>query len=748
MLTDPTSRDAPTSIARQLRAARGALARWIAVAGAWRVIAAALAVAALSLLLDWRFHLDLSQRAIMLVLMLAAFGYALWRFLLKPMRRRLTDEGICHEYAKHDPEAAEQMLAALEFSKKRPGDESGASPGMVAEAIEAGGRAGEKADFSVLLRADLFRQNAVLLAVLGLLGVGAVVFCAATKAGGTWLNRNLLLGRAEWPQPFFLDIEGARDGRLTIPRGDDYTLVARVRDGFRALPESVSAEIRSEEGGREESMDAGDGQREFRLPLFAVGQPFEVRLTSDRYRGEWVQVNLAERPELVGIELTGTPPEYTGEAQSPLGAGGGAYYLLAGTALGVSGEASKPLASADLVAGERRFPLGIEGGRFTGEIAPEAVAAGHYTLELVDAEGLSPREPARFAIRLREDKRPKIKAEFAGVGSMIGPRALLPYSASIEDDYGVASVALKYEWRRDAAAAAVAIDAIADPDGGADAPGGAGADAPEAGEGEVPLALAEGALPGREVAVAGKADVESLGAGEGMRLQFQFHAADNNDISGPGEGESSQMIFRIVPESELRADLLRREREQRLLLEELIKRQDLLLTDCQAVRAGTRDAPGDLPRDARTEVATLQKNQKLLAADVAPVAERIVRLLEEIANNRLEEGVPAIQSERLREKVLAPLAEALDIALPAAALALDAARRSADPSERDRDFADAANAQAAAIDAMRRAASQLVENESFQQAVNLLYEIQKSQEEVNRMTDKEKEERLKGVLEK
>ena len=101
---------------------------------------------------------------------------------------------------------------------------------------------------------------------------------------------------------------------------------------------------------------------------------------------------------------------------------------------------------------------------------------------------------------------------------------------------------------------------------------------------------------------------------------------------------------------------------------------------------------------------------------------------------------------RLREKVIVPLTGLQQGALPSAAVGLDAARRVAGIEQRNAAFAAVEEAQRNAIEIMREVLVHMVRNEGYQQAVNLLYEIQRAQERMRLKTIKAKEEALNKVL--
>ena len=58
----------------------------------------------------------------------------------------------------------------------------------------------------------------------------------------------------------------------------------------------------------------------------------------------------------------------------------------------------------------------------------------------------------------------------------------------------------------------------------------------------------------------------------------------------------------------------------------------------------------------------------------------------------------------------------------------------------------AGQSQVTALEIMKEVLVHMVRNEGYQQAVNLLYEIQRAQERMNEMTAKAKEESLSNVV--
>jgi len=120
-------------------------------------------------------------------------------------------------------------------------------------------------------------------------------------------------------------------------------------------------------------------------------------------------------------------------------------------------------------------------------------------------------------------------------------------------------------------------------------------------------------------------------------------------------------------------------------------------------------------------------------------------MVNEIVNNRLEDE-DGILKQRLRQKVIVPLANLVNEVIPVAALELDSSRRMLEKDSRNESMRSASQYQVTALEVMKEVLVHMVRNEGYQQAVNLLYEIQRAQERMSKMTAKAKEESLGNVV--
>ncbi|MEZ5326043.1 MAG: hypothetical protein R3F19_13410 [Verrucomicrobiales bacterium] len=719
------------SIESQIRGVRRSITRWFLIDGLVRIAAAVLAVCALDFAIDYFFQMDRAQRGIMLVLMITAVLWVAWKWLFRPLKASITDEAILFEVSQRHPEIGDSILTSLEFARADWSSHTNVSQVMIESAMTEGGRALGQVSFSRILRSGKFSLNLLLLTMLTAIVALGTIGIFSNNLMSIWANRNLMLGDKTWPADFELKIDGLTDGDIMIPRGDTWPLTARVADGFRSLPDEVQIEFRTNNGTRRESMSDGKGQRAFVYRISNVVEPFSFRLSSGRVTTDWINAKLIDRPAIDDLSLTVTPPEYTGQSTTTLPPGSDTYFLLRGTSLEIRGTASKPLQAATLTIGEEPLPLQVSGNGFSATMAPEAVKPGAWQLRLVDQEkiyqpeigitGLGTRAPVIFNVRQLADKAPTVKAELQGIGSLVLPSARLPFNAVIEDDYKITKVELEHAWRQDQSE-----------------------DQVEKIETSSPAAATE-FIGEANVAFTDALDLQPLSIPTASRLRIRLRAEDNDTVSGPNIGESTDLLLRVVTESELRNQFLLRERQQRQVFEDIAKRQDTLMTDCEAFLAETR-AVESLTDEQRSALFKLQRRQKLVGGNVRPVVESLISIVEEAVNNRLPDEQDVLKT-RLRERIITPMQTLRESLIPGATAPLDGARNHLDsPAARNGSLENATAGQRAVLASMNEILIHMVKNEKFQLAIIRLYEIQRLQNDLKKQTDSEKEAALKQLI--
>ena len=134
--------------------------------------------------------------------------------------------------------------------------------------------------------------------------------------------------------------------------------------------------------------------------------------------------------------------------------GAGPHAVLNGSQLKVRASFNKPLDLAALRLGEREFVMsavGDPGDAMQYEILlptdGEGLAGGQYEFVLTDQTGLTATRPTKFTIKTKEDSSPKVRAELLGISGLVVPRARIPVSYSVNDEFGLSDITLDCNWK-------------------------------------------------------------------------------------------------------------------------------------------------------------------------------------------------------------------------------------------------------------------------------------------------------------
>lgn len=717
------------SVQRKLNELRARIRRWFLVDGLGKLCLSLVGLVFVDFWIDRLFRMDKSQRAVMLLIMVGIAAYLIWRHLLRPLRVRLSDRALLLQVETQNPDLKEGLISAWELSEQTP---ENASPGLVAAAIDQGSAEADKVDFDEILDRKRHTRN------LGFLIVGAIALAAiaistfATKPMGIWANRNLFLGNASWPQDYYLQVTGAKDGTLTVPRGEDWPVLVNV-ERVIGTPDSLKVEFEGKGGTRSEVMNRLDKLR-FEATLRDVQEAYSFRVTGRKASTPWITIRLVERPEVASIELIASPPDYTGLEPAPFPPGSGPYYILKGTGLEINGTSDMGIDGAELVHGDERFALSVtDEVNFSGQVEPDRLSPGVYTLSLLgrervtrpgdtEAQALRSSDSAQFTLRDKEDKIPKVKAATMGIGNLVVEAARIPYKVKGSDDFAITALDLHAEWSTE--------------------------DGPESsatnGQYQVSPESLSTQFGQDEVTCEDALELSAINAPEGARITIDWRASDNDTISGPKLGKSQQITLRVVSSAELREDILRREKEVRERFETGRKKQLAVGTDLQALKVDVGESITMSDRQ-RLDLNRAQKEQKLLGTQIGQQAERLIQIQQELLNNRLEAEENS-NMVRMRSEIIEPMQLLAGTTIPTAANAIDALRRLDDPTTRQVGFEQCIERHEAIVKTMDSILKFMVKNEDFQLAVNLLHEIKKAQEGVKRMTMAEKDRRIRELI--
>lgn len=724
----PTTQDWIRPISQRIETLRRQLSQAIWIRGLGRVFLLLLALIAIDLLLDWSFRFDRSQRIVMLGLVIATMIWGIRRWLVLPLAIRTSDDGLCLELEKAEGNHRNALISAWQLARNDNWKDQGISQSLVEATIRLGSDAAAHVDTSRLFDIGEARRNLTLL-LMGLAGVVAV-FGGSTSIDPLkiWLDRNVLLGDSQWPQKTYLIVEGLdEDGRLPVVRGEDHKLIVRIDPKSEVKDVEVFFDY-SDAGSRYRQKlrkFEQEGEIRFEHTFGTVVSEFRFQVFGGDARTDWIQVRLVEPPGFDSITMRAIPPAYTGLAPFELERGRSPYDLPQGSSLEITGVANKPLRSAELRSTDRNFAFELKDQtQASMTIAGSDLIEGKYVFDFIDAQGLTTKHPPSFSIRLVQDIAPRVRASTFGIGGLVVSRARIPMKVGIEDEYSVVDARIKYTWKGEQ------TDSV-----------------PQ--EGEFAIADAAGLLPSQRVDFNTVWDLESLAIPEGASLLFTVMSHDNKE-GGANDGESKTFLLRVVSEAELRTDLLRREREQREVFERQMTDEQDMITDLLAAAAEIRRsaATGEPSTiDPIESLLDVRRRQRTLATQLLQVADAFEAMLIEAENNRLDEENGRLR-ERIGNQIVEPIRD-LDVEdIEMVDRQLDAARVSGETGEALAARVDQiVSSQQQIIATMEEILAAMVKAEGYQEAINLLREIERTQQRVRDETDAERRRRIQSIFE-
>ncbi len=737
MTTVPTTKSSPRIIQQKLAALRRKLTGWLTVhgIGRWLLIVSGLIIADIAI--DRTFEMDFAQRIIMLVVMAGIAFYFFCTKVIKPLLTRMSDDALIYQVERKNEGTKEQILAAIQLSRQTDLAAIGASQQLVDATVESGIAKAHSIDFNNTLDHAQHKKD------LGVLAGGAVLFAIlalgifATQFLGTWFSRNIMLTNRQWPQPTYLVIDGAADGKLVLPLGAKHKQIVTITEDSSVIDVEVSLEVEGSSGNRTIYPMKRTGKLDGRERVFEINVTNEFRFRATSANGvttDWVAVDYVEPPAIVDLKLEVTLPRYTGRAPERL-SGNGPHGVLEGSALSIAAATNKPLRSAMLVAGGVESAIGVDAadgksfeitvpgrsdseGNGEGNSAQQSLVGGDYELKLVDEAGLGNLRRSKFAITIKEDKPPKIRADLLGISGLVTPRALIPASYQAIDDYGLEQMFFDCRWRNGDE------------------------------ENETVKQINFDGLPADRPAVSAKdvsvLQLEILGLQPGMNLRMNVSAEDTRP-NEPGVSASQEFLLRVVSEEELRADLLRREIEQRKAFEQVYQAQLELTGEIEAVAASQPDQDmtiAEFHRQREAKIISMIRDQKGVGTSMDRIANRFEEFLVEVKNNRLDEAenelMPSQRIEkRFDEKIIRPIRWLDQELISIATRNMDNCRR-VQESQNELDVAvnQTIVVQQQVLEAMKKILDAMNNSETFQEILNEMLEVKRTTDSIGDGIDK------------
>ena len=733
-----TPRDAgdPSRIERTLRGLRRNVRASLATRGLALVLAIVAGLVLLCVGIDRLFRLSVPGRVVLLVLCVGVLAWSTWKLLIRPLFVRLPTPLLADLLERRFPNLGDRLRSALDFLRDPEVERLARTE--EADAIQTGADVGQLLKRRVSVEAaaelealeegeaiDTARVVAALaggLAALALVGVCALIW---NDTFGLWAKRQFLLSTEEYPYRTHLELEGFTEYHIGVPRGDALEILARASGD---IPRRVDVTIDYEAGTNRHAMPRIGDDPVFLYEVSSVNESFEVIVEGGDYRTPVHRVEVLERPWVEALVARVLPPEYTGLEPTETSGDVGEIAVPRGSKLVLRGRTNKPLASASLAAEGESIVLSLVDGdrsEFTGVFEPKT--GGPATIELVDLEGVPPDRLMQFSTHLLADRQPIVQVEIRGLGPMITPEAVVPLSIEAKDDYRIDRVTIAWE-----VSGGVAPEPTPRPEKDTERP-------PPKGEAALPI---EG-LPANPVSAKTRWEIGPLEIRPERRLTLRVGAVDNDALDGAKTGYSPLVSFLVVTAERLGEEFMRREEEQRRILERIIEEEKGVRDTTYALIDGAWKKEGELVREDLEQLFALARKERGHGRQLLSIADAVEQILLEMENNRIGE---ADDLARLAESIIRPLRTLGETTLPDAATRFGAIRETRDPAVRIARGIELARLLESKIEQLDEVLQRMVRLEGFTEIVRRLRAIIRTQKESSEMAREIYQDAVEGFF--
>lgn len=710
---------------RKLAAVRRSIRGCLALFGTAWTLAAVLAVAVVTLILDLVLRLGVEVRLALGVAAAGAIGYVAYRWLLKPMQVKLDDLDLAALLDKRQPGVGLHLSNVLQLPDLIEGAVQ-ASPTLVHAAVVEHAREVEHADLKSTLNTGLRRGVSWGMAV-GMVAVAAVVM-SNPAAASLWAKRWLLASRERWPQNTYLSVAGLGDrAELLVPRGEPFLLDIYVfpeyetaGDGLRLLhrgddkvaladratlrrlvaPDAVSIRLRRGDGNMQyetrKVLDEADVQ--FDMPPLAEAATITI-YGGDDWLGP-IAIRPVDRPSVARHELWFRGP---GDADWRPGSEDDPRFLR-DSEIQLRVYTSVPVEQATLAAKQGDTPA------FSLDATDPPMWLAQWKLKesqtfeigLVGGEGNLESKPHLVNVGLRDDAKPKVTVRYSGVGKKVTPQATVPLAVRAVDDYGVQSLTVQ-------------VDRIVQ-----------AGDAPSVKTDNVQVALPETEQAVLDFESQQRLSLKNYEVTPGTQVKIKALAVDKC-ARGPQTGESRVLTFQVVAPDELFYEILGRQRVERAKFVGAI--------------ASAKTQVSDLAVLVSAEQGTnVGRKHQVIARQVWQVANRLDAILQELTLNEL--GSP--KDRQIQEKIIESLRRLYEERL--ADLAAKIGEVATDPENAGDKLIEARTLQQEAVAEMEKILAQMQFWESFVDVVNQLNQVIKMESGVQEATQKESKSRTETIF--
>jgi hypothetical protein len=494
-------------------------------------------------LADYAFDLPWLVRACLLCGDAGVAAYLLAVYAIGPWRRRLTLSTAALLVERKIPEYRSALISAVQLAQEPSGSPALARVliARVSSQLQSEHVAGRVVETAELKRWSKW--------AVGCLVATIAAFLLAAPASHILLARVFLSRQALPTRTVVIPISG----NATIAVGADLPLGARAAG---VIPRSGRLLLAYASDKQDEMIvqPQADDPAIFAVTLKSVQQSFSYHFELNDGVGTTFRVTAQVPPAMASCKFVQSYPAYTRLQPTEMSAGNLSF--LAGSHIRVEGRATQALRSATLQFEGASQPaarlaiIGADKRTVSGDFAVPAAGLTGFSMQLMNADGVVSTENTVYHVEFAPDRPPVVElkapaAEHSTITATTQPKLQF----SVRDDFGVKQVTLRYAVQRPVKADAAAADA---------------------GEVRLPIPPTVTSYQGEYVWDLTKL---RLPLPVGSTVSFWIEAADNNDVTGPGIGQSARKTLEILSEAQKRAELLDRLGASASVIEELYQNE-------------------------------------------------------------------------------------------------------------------------------------------------------------------------------
>jgi hypothetical protein len=348
----------------------------------------------------------------------------------------LDDETIARAVGRRFPEVSDRLLDLLQLAS---GQRSAAPEPLVEGAVVQLGNSVATVDYRQVEQFEDFRRASrvarwplIGLAAFALIGPGTFGSAAKRlfKPGTVFLR----------PAPFEIIVA---PGDVRLVKGDSLSIMART-EGSRG-PDLMTLSMRRAGETRTESVTLrADSSDTFIYRIPNVRDGFQYSVEAEDVSSPTYRVDVSGRPFVRTMQVTLTPPAYTGLSVRRLAPDVGDITALAGSRVDVELGLAGGGIDEGAVVFDAAPPVALRLDGQSASASFKAIRDDRYRVGLTSSSGIANENPIEYRIRIIHDQRPAIFVLNPSLNSEFEDDLDVAVSTRITDDFGFSGLSLFY----------------------------------------------------------------------------------------------------------------------------------------------------------------------------------------------------------------------------------------------------------------------------------------------------------------